>query len=190
VERAYHARDGVYWVPPADGRRALRPGMRALLLFAWADPAPDDPGRERLWVEVERAEPGGAIFARLASEPLADAPLSEGARVVLGPEHVLDLADARGAASLAERSDLVRCRGHGWSEPCFVCEHVTHGEGLGFHVAAGCAALRPHAWCDACDVLLLAAGGSWELVEEDPPVSLVCGGCYDRYRDLNRRAGE
>jgi hypothetical protein len=185
VERAYRARDGVYWVPPAEARRGLRPGALAKLLFAWAETAPDDPGRERLWVEVERVEADGSFVGRLLSEPVADAPIGEGALVLASPAHVVDVATGRDAPPLAERSDLVRCEGHGWSEPCFVCEHVTDGEDLGFHEGDP-DRLRPDAWCDACD-LLVADAGSWDDVEPHPHVVLVCGGCYDRYRDRNRR---
>jgi hypothetical protein len=187
VERAYRARDGVYWVPPAEARRALRPGALARLLFAWADAAPDDPGRERLWVEVERIEDGGRFVGRLLNEPVAVAPIGEGARIPAGPEHVLDVVSAPGERSLSERSDLVRCEGHGWSEPCFVCEHVTEGEDLGFHEGGDPARLRPDAWCDACDLLVVGVEG-WGEVEPHPRVVLVCGGCYDLFRDRNRQA--
>lgn len=185
VERAYRVRDGVYWVPPAGARRGLRPGARALLLFAWADAGPEDPGRERLWVEVERVAPDGALVGRLLGEPAAAAPIGEGAEVRARPEHVADLADGPGAPPLSERSDLVRCAGHGWSEPCSVCDHLADGEGLGFHPAADPSRLRPDAWCDACDLLLAAAGG-WEAASPRPCTVRVCGGCYDRYRDRNR----
>jgi hypothetical protein len=184
VDRAYRRRDGVYWVPPPEARRALRPGMLARLLFAWADAAPDDPGRERLWIAVDRVDEDGAFEGRLVDEPAAIAPVSAGDPVRAGPEHVLDLATGPGGEPLAARSGLVRCEGHGWSEPCFVCAHLTQGEGLGFH-AGGPARLRPDAWCDACDARLRAPG-SLDAAEE-PRVLAICGGCYDRLRDLHRR---
>jgi hypothetical protein len=187
VEAAYRARDGVYWVPPVEARRGIRRGMLAQLLFAWADPGPDDPGRERMWIEVERVEPDGSFAGTLANEPIAVAPISEGEWIVARPEHVLDVVPERGARRLSEESDLVVCRGHGWSEPCYVCEHVAHGDGLGFHEADDPSTLRPNAWCDACDAVVMAAGGSWERAEREPKIVLACGGCYDRYRERNRR---
>jgi hypothetical protein len=188
AERAYRVRDGVYWVPPAAERFGLRRGMLARLLFAWAEPDPDDPGRERLWVEVERAlrRGDGAFLGRLLAEPAANAPVGEGALVWARPEHVLDVAE-RGGRPLSERSDLVPCEGHGWSEPCLVCAHLPRGEGLGFHEgAADPGRLRPDAWCDACHALLARAARRG-AVEPRPPAKLVCGGCYDRFRDRNLR---
>jgi hypothetical protein len=187
VERAYRRRDGVYWVPPAETRRGLRPGALAKLLFAWADPGPDDPGREGMWVEIERAEEDGSFVGRLVNEPVAVAPIGAGAWVRAGPAHVADVVSGPRGEPLSEQSDLLRCDGHGWSEPCFVCAHVTLGEGLGFHEGDDPARLRPHAWCDACDAIVTVAGG-WGRAEVGLPVVRVCGGCYDRFRGRNRRA--
>jgi hypothetical protein len=185
AERAYRERDGVYWVPPEELRRGLRPGALAKLLFAWADSGDGDPGRERMWVEIERVEEDGAFEGRLRDEPVAIAPIGEGAWIAAGPEHVVDVISEPGGKPSSEASELVRCEGHGWSEPCFVCEHVAEGTDAGFHEGGDGTQLRPDAWCDACDARV-AAAGSWELVEE-PRVLLVCGGCYDRLRDRNRR---
>jgi hypothetical protein len=187
VERAYRARDGVYWVPPAGIRSAIRRGNLAQLLFAWAEAGPDDPGRERLWVDVARVDEDGAFAGRLVNEPAAVAPVGHGDWIWAGPEHVLDLVAEPGGEPLAARSGLLRCPGHGWSEPCLVCEHLPRGEGLGFHAAPGDGAglLRPDAWCDACEARARPSsrpdrGGA-------PRAVAICGGCYDRLRDLHRR---
>jgi hypothetical protein len=101
---------------------------------------------------------------------------------------VVDVAE-RGGPPLSERSELARCERHGWSEPCFVCDHFMSGEGLGWNERGGDPArLRPGAWCDAC-AAILARAGSWEAADPPPPLRLVCGGCYDRIRELNRREG-
>lgn len=185
AERAYLRRDGVYWVPPPAERRGIPPGVLAKLVFVWEDPAPDEPGRERMWVEVEREE-SGAYLGKLANEPHADAPISEGAPVWFRPEHVVDLC-VPGGRPLTEKSELVHCGSHGWSEPCFVCIHVYEGTGRGFNEPREPGRLRPDAWCDACDALV-AGKASWEAAETEPPIRLVCGACYDRIRERNRRA--
>jgi hypothetical protein len=186
VERAFLARDGVYWVPPTAERRAPAPGSLVKLLFAWADPGrPEDPGRERLWVEVVAHE-GGLLAGRLVEEPDADAPIAPGAEVCFRPEHVADVV-VPGHMPLSERSGLVRCaEGHGWSEPAFVCAHLAGGTELGFHVSGDPAAFRPEAWCDRCAraVEEAASGGA---PAPPPNVVRVCGGCWDRVRDRNRR---
>ncbi len=187
AERAYHDREGVYWVPPSHERRGIPPGALAKLLFIWAKPGPGDPTHERMWVEVVREEKG-RYLGRLANEPYAGArPIGEGANVWFGPEHVIDLC-VPGGKPLSEKSHLVRCQGHGWSEPCWVCVHVAEGTGLGFNEGGDPGRLRPDAWCDQCDKLL-EGKAAWDDSFQ-PPIKLVCGACYDEHRRRNRRDRE
>ena len=187
AERAYLQREGVYWVPPPEERQGIPPGVLAKLLFVWARSGPDDPTRERMWVEVVREE-GGRYQGRLANQPLARAaPIAEGALVWFGPEHVVDLC-VPGGKPLGEKSHLVRCEGHGWSEPCYVCVHVAEGTGLGFNEGGDPGTLRPDAWCDRCDELVRGKGG-WDDGHQ-PVIKLVCGACYDEHRRRNRRGAE
>ncbi len=184
AEGAYQRRDGVYWVPPIEERRDIPVGVLAKLIFAWAQPGPDEPARERMWVEIEGRD-GETYWGRLENEPDADAPIQKGAVVCFRVEHVVDLCVPDGKP-LSEKSKLIRCGGHGWSEPCFVCVHLTQSEGIGFNAGDG-DSLRPDAWCDECDRLLVGRSG-WEEVEKEPPIKVVCGACYDEFRARNRRS--
>ena len=46
---------------------------------------------------------------------------------------------------------------------------------------------RPHAWCDACDAVLMREGEWNEVSEAHAQVTMVCSGCYDRARARNQR---
>jgi hypothetical protein len=77
----------------------------------------------------------------------------------------------------------VECAKHGLTEACFVCQHLAHRTGQGFFVADEKQSARPHAWCAACDEVLLHAGGQWDdETEAFAGVTMICSGCYDEIR--------
>lgn len=77
----------------------------------------------------------------------------------------------------------MQCARHGVTEACFVCKHLANRTGQGFFVANDSESERPHAWCDACDEVLLRAGGQWDdETEAFAGVTMICSGCYDEIR--------
>lgn len=84
------------------------------------------------------------------------------------------------------RQGMVRCAEHGDGSAAFVCGHLVHGDGLGFHTAHDPGNARPDAWCGACEELRVRHGGEWpERVEATLGVTLQCAACYDRVKARN-----
>lgn len=83
--------------------------------------------------------------------------------------------------------NTVDCDLHGKQQQTFVCEHLVHGEGLGFHQADDRENPRPDAWCSRCDLLRRAHGDWTEESEMQVGVKLLCGACYDRAKERNQR---
>ena len=83
----------------------------------------------------------------------------------------------------------VECDVHGPQDPTYVCRHILEalkdGRARGFWFDAENDDERPDAWCDECNRHLLAHGGSWSD-ENQVPIALLCGKCYDEAKALNR----
>ncbi|WP_326527383.1 DUF2185 domain-containing protein [Dokdonella sp.] len=77
-----------FFIPTRSEREALQPGDYAKLLFELVTPGPDDPGAERMWVEVLGVTEDHYIGA-LTNTPRAITTISVGDRVDFGPEHVI-----------------------------------------------------------------------------------------------------
>jgi hypothetical protein len=91
------------------------------------------------------------------------------------------------------RSGSVECGVHGSQEATFVCRHLVQSlreeRAIGSWTAGGGAGSRPDAWCTACETKVQGTGGEWTAESEAfAGVSLLCGACYDRLRELNREA--
>ena len=84
----------------------------------------------------------------------------------------------------------VECARHGTTEACFVCQHLANRTGQGFFVADDQECERPHAWCAACDEVLVRVGGKWDDdTERFAGVTMICSGCYDEIRSTRASAG-
>jgi hypothetical protein len=82
----------------------------------------------------------------------------------------------------------VSCAEHGTREATFVCRHLPHGHGLGFHQGCGTEdkdAVFPDAWCDSCECLRREERGWNERSEAFAAVQLLCSACYLKSRLLN-----
>jgi hypothetical protein len=78
------------------------------------------------------------------------------------------------------------CERHGDMQEAFLCEHLLHGDQLGFHSDPPVASdPRPDAWCSTCELVRLEHGGWNEESEALINVKLVCGGCYDEIKARN-----
>ena len=83
----------------------------------------------------------------------------------------------------------LECRDHGEAYATFVCQHIAVGTGQGFNYG-NLEDPRPDAWCDACDLVLMACGGEWnDSSEALAGVTMICSECYDRARLRNERPG-
>lgn len=84
----------------------------------------------------------------------------------------------------------VDCCNHGRQQATFVCQHllesVRTGQRVGFHCAREDEP-RSDAWCDSCETVRQAEGGWNDRSEAVAGISLLCGACYDRARELNLR---
>lgn len=186
----FRARDGLYWIPTAEDRAAIRVGELAKLIFAIE--ASDEAGvaevhREWMWVEVDHARGAGpeAHFTGiLANDPHVPGLTRAGMRVWFQPEHVIDIQ--RGESRASESRDVLQCAHHGPSQTTYVCRHLTRGSGLGFNRGDDPDNPRPDAWCDACDALLREEGEWNDRAEAEAGVTLICAGCYDAAEARNR----
>jgi hypothetical protein len=86
-------------------------------------------------------------------------------------------------------SQKISCDIHGWQEMTFVCQHIARslhtGIPVGFHWSSQSEAVRPDAWCSACDEARTEAGGDWTPeVEKKLEVKLLCAVCYDYAKSI------
>jgi len=88
-------------------------------------------------------------------------------------------------------ADVVHCDEHGDQEETFVCNHLAKSletsQPVGFFFASQ---PRGDAWCSECEKVRVAEGvpsGDWnERSEAFANITLLCGGCYDKIREINR----
>jgi hypothetical protein len=85
---------------------------------------------------------------------------------------------------------MIRCERHGEAERAFVCGHLLHGTGRGFHSDPADRSPCPDAWCSECELIRLEHGGAWnEESEASIDVRLVCSECYLEIRASNMPLG-
>jgi hypothetical protein len=89
----------------------------------------------------------------------------------------------------------IECQIHGQQERTHVCRHIadslTTGAAVGFHWPEESRAARPDAWCSDCERVRVAEGGDWTATAMDlVDMKVLCGGCYDRARDIGLSAGQ
>lgn len=90
-------------------------------------------------------------------------------------------------------SDTVECPVHGTEDPAFVCRHLNLSQAVGF--IEGFDPQDPeaelyHAWCRACDAVLMREEDWNDRSEAFAGVRMVCRGCYREMRALNRQASQ
>jgi hypothetical protein len=83
----------------------------------------------------------------------------------------------------------VECSEHGEQGPAFVCRHLNLREPVGF--VEGYDPENPeealyHAWCSACDEILVQEGEWNDRSEAHAGIRLVCQACYREMKTLNR----
>jgi hypothetical protein len=91
-----------------------------------------------------------------------------------------------------DKDSVMQCPRHGTRRPAFVCRHLQHGAGAGFHGPADPPAADfpfRNAWCDDCNRVLLEQGGEWNDVSEGHAgVVAICDGCFADIRQRNEAA--
>ena len=185
-------RDGVYWLPSAEQRDAVRIGEYAKLLVRIE--ASDETGRpvrhvERMWVQLDHRNPADSppYSGLLTNAPLVGGLTHQGMRIWFGPEHIVDIgAPDQGTAS--ESADVLRCASHGPSQTTYVCQHLPQGHDLGFHQAEDPGNPRPDAWCDACNTVLEEHGEWSDEAAALAKITILCAACYDAAEARNRHA--
>lgn len=184
AEELLQREDGVYWIPDADIRNALRPGDHAKVVFRGHDQRLGDECIERMWVQTAE---GGVTGYRgvLDNKPACEFGLKLGDEVRFGSENIVDVRRREDEHPISELEDLIFCDRHGPSIPSYVCAHIARGRGVGFNTAANAEERRPDAWCDRCDDLLDPEMGWDALGDRHPEIVAVCAGCYDSVRARN-----
>jgi hypothetical protein len=88
---------------------------------------------------------------------------------------------------VSERDRTVECSLHGSGTATWVCRHLRGGVGCGYHVADDAEDDPwPDAWCDGCAALLEREGEWSDACDEHAEIKLLCHGCYEHVRALNR----
>ena len=95
---------------------------------------------------------------------------------------------------MGDAEQYVECCTHGKQQATFVCQHIVQslkdGEPRGFWSAAHKSGdERPDSWCSACEDKVNSTGGEWnDESEAFAGVTLLCGACYDRAKEMNRNS--
>ncbi len=85
---------------------------------------------------------------------------------------------------MSDAQRTVTCIEHGDTPATYVCHHLLHGVGCGFHASEEDADDPwPDAWCDACEAIF-QRDGEWNESNE-PELALLCTRCYERARARN-----
>ena len=95
---------------------------------------------------------------------------------------------------MSEEEQYVECCTHGKQQATYLCQHVVQslrdGEPRGFWSAEPAPGNeRPDSWCSACEDKVNSTGGEWnDESEAFSGVTLLCGACYDRAREMNNKS--
>lgn len=89
---------------------------------------------------------------------------------------------------MSDADKKVECQTHGSASATFICQHLSSGDQLGFHVGydpENPNDLYPDAWCDRCDAVLEKEGEWNDVSEAFADIRMVCAGCYGDIRQRN-----
>lgn len=89
-----------------------------------------------------------------------------------------------------EENKMVECNEHGVQQATFVCQHVI--QSLRDNIPRGFWSAeespenpRPDSWCTECEELVNSVGEWNDETEAFAGVTLLCGACYDRAKEMN-----
>lgn len=87
----------------------------------------------------------------------------------------------------------VECCQHGQQQATYVCQHIIQtlrdGKPRGFFSSEESPENpRPDSWCGECEDLVNRIGEWNDESESFAGVSLLCGACYDRAKELNAKS--
>lgn len=90
-----------------------------------------------------------------------------------------------------EDAQVVECALHGPQQATFVCRHVVQSlrddQPRGFWTSeVSLDNPRPDAWCTECEELVNRVGEWNDATEAFAGVTLLCGACYDRAREMDQ----
>jgi hypothetical protein len=89
---------------------------------------------------------------------------------------------------MSNSENEIECGTHGTRTVTFVCNHLVHGEKLGFNCGYGedePDAIYPDAWCDECEKVLNIEGEWNDKSESFADIKIVCSSCYEDLRERN-----
>lgn len=112
VEDRARASPRTFFIPPEHRRHNLQEGDTVKLVFMLNHPSADEPGTERMWVEVVRAD-GTSYTGSLLNTPHAIQDLKPGDNVPFGPKHVaaVGVSEAEIGYAVEERALVSRSLG-------------------------------------------------------------------------------
>ncbi len=83
----------------------------------------------------------------------------------------------------------MECPKHGTQKPSMICQHLQHGDGLGFYISDNKAddelSWLDIAWCKKCDEVYQEEGEWNDISEEYCKPLFICKGCFDEVRKRN-----
>lgn len=93
---------------------------------------------------------------------------------------------------MSNEQHYVECSEHGQQQATYVCQHIVQslrdGKPRGFWSSEESPDNpRPDSWCSTCEDVVNRIGEWNEESESFAGISLLCGACYDRAKDMNTR---
>lgn len=91
---------------------------------------------------------------------------------------------------MSGKKHYVECCEHGEQQATYVCQHIVQslrdGQPRGFWSSeASPDNPRPDSWCDECEAVVNRVGEWNDESEAFAGVTLLCGACYDRAKQMN-----
>jgi len=86
------------------------------------------------------------------------------------------------------KDSMMECSRHGRRRPSFICQHLQHGEHLGFHQPEDPPDADwpfQNAWCSECERVVLKEGGWNDRSEAFAKVMVICEGCFEEIKQRN-----
>lgn len=105
VELATREAPDSFFIPKLDERRSQKPGDQVKLHFLLENPGEDEPGAERMWVEIRQPLSEGHYVGILTNHPQHIRHLAQMDEVVFEPRHIAEVMIRQDDPRHVKRSD-------------------------------------------------------------------------------------